>query len=143
MERRSGSDVLICGAGAAGLVLAIELARRGVSFRLVDKLPAPFRGSRGKGIQPRTLEVFEDLGLVDRVIASGGPYPPEREYRAGGSARDAALFEARAPSPQEPYPVPWMLPQFLTEALLRERLVELGGRPEFGCELVGFAQDDG
>ena len=60
-------DVLICGAGAAGLTLAIDLARRGVSFRLIEKMDAPFGGSRGKGIQPRSQEVFEDLGVLDRL----------------------------------------------------------------------------
>jgi glycine/D-amino acid oxidase-like deaminating enzyme len=42
------AEVLIVGAGAAGLTLAIELARRGISFRLIDKLDSPFGGSRGK-----------------------------------------------------------------------------------------------
>ncbi|WP_406644205.1 FAD-dependent oxidoreductase [Pseudomonas quasicaspiana] len=46
-------DVPICGAGAAGLALAIDLARRGISFRLIEKASAPFHGSGGKGIQPR------------------------------------------------------------------------------------------
>lgn len=58
------TDVLIVGAGAAGLTLAIDLARRGVSFRLVDKAQRCFEGSRGKGIQPRSQEVFEDLGVL-------------------------------------------------------------------------------
>ena len=58
------TDVLICGAGAAGLTLAVELARRGAAFRLIDAAAQPFAGSRGKGIQPRSLEVFEDLGVV-------------------------------------------------------------------------------
>src|SRR5438046_2553841 len=62
------TDVLICGAGAAGLTLAIELARRGVAFALIDGAAEPFHGSRGKGIQPRSLEVFEDLGVVDRLL---------------------------------------------------------------------------
>ena len=62
MTENDPIDVLICGAGAAGLTLALDLARRGVSFRLIEKLDDPFRGSRGKGIQPRTQEVFEDLG---------------------------------------------------------------------------------
>ena len=57
MPTDSNTDILICGAGAAGLTLAIELARRGVDFRLVEMLDEPFRGSRGKGIQPRTQEV--------------------------------------------------------------------------------------
>ena len=79
------AEVLIVGAGAAGLTLAIELARRGISFRLIDKLDCPFGGSRGKGIQPRTEEIFEDLGIIDRRVTVGGLYPPQREYRDDGS----------------------------------------------------------
>src|SRR5271154_5827550 len=45
--------VLIVGAGPTGLTLAIDLARRGVSFRLIEAEAAPFAGSRGKGLQPR------------------------------------------------------------------------------------------
>jgi 2-polyprenyl-6-methoxyphenol hydroxylase-like FAD-dependent oxidoreductase len=135
------TDVLICGAGAAGLTLAVELARRGVNFRLIEKLADPFRGSRGKGIQPRSLEVFEDLGIVDRVVAAGGVYPPQREYRDNGSHEDSPFFEVSEPTPQEPYQIPLMLPQFLTEAALRERLMELGHQPEFGCELTRIQQD--
>ena len=142
MTSHSHTDVLICGAGAAGLTLAIELARRGVAFRLVDKLEAPFHGSRGKGIQPRTLEVFADLGIADRVIAAGGPYPALREYRDDGSYVDTDAVERAEATPAEPYAVPLMLPQFLTEAILRERLRELGHAAEFGCALVEFNQDD-
>lgn len=79
------ADVLICGAGAAGLTLAIELARRGISFRLVEKASEPFPGSRGKGIQPRTQEVFEDLGILDKVVAAGGVYPTLRDDHGDGS----------------------------------------------------------
>jgi 2-polyprenyl-6-methoxyphenol hydroxylase-like FAD-dependent oxidoreductase len=135
------TDVLVCGAGAAGLTLAVELARRDVRFRLIEKLNDPFRGSRGKGIQPRTLEVFEDLGIVDRVAAFGGIYPPQREYRDDGSYEDKPLFEATGPTPSEPFPFPLLVPQFLTEAALRERLTELGHQPEFGCELTGIEQE--
>lgn len=142
MTNHSTVDVLVCGAGAAGLTLAIELARRGLSFRLIEKMDVPFHGSRGKGIQPRTLEVFEDLGVLDRVMAAGGLYPPQREYRADGSYSESQIAEHADPTPAEPYPMPWMLPQFLTERILRERLLELGCYPEFGCELVEFNQDE-
>jgi 2-polyprenyl-6-methoxyphenol hydroxylase-like FAD-dependent oxidoreductase len=63
--------VLIVGAGPSGLTLACELARLGVSFRLFESSTGPQPGSRGKGIQPRTLEVFEDLGIVHRVMENG------------------------------------------------------------------------
>ncbi|MGO9452313.1 MAG: FAD-dependent oxidoreductase [Candidatus Binataceae bacterium] len=141
MKERFTTEVLVAGAGAAGLTLAIDLARRKVAFRLIDKLPSPFEGSRGKGIQPRSQEVFEDLGVIDRIVAVGGIYPPQREYREDGSYVDSAVMEEHQATPDEPYLIPLMVPQFLTEAVLRERLAELGQRPHFGCELTAFEQD--
>ncbi len=135
------TDVLICGAGAAGLALAIELARRDVAFRLIDAAGEPFRGSRGKGIQPRSLEVFEDMGVVDRLVAAGGAYPPQRVHRVDGSFEDSPFQEIGDATPREPYHIPLMLPQFMTEGILRERLAELGHRPYYGETLQGFAQD--
>ncbi|HEX3888909.1 MAG TPA: FAD-dependent oxidoreductase [Phenylobacterium sp.] len=135
------TDVLICGAGAAGLTLAVDLARRGVSFRLIDKGEGPFPGSRGKGVQPRSQEVLEDLGVLDRMVAAGGPYPPQRKHRPDGGFNDASMFEAAPAIPAEPYRTPLLCPQFLTEGALRDRLAELGARPWFGVELVGFIQD--
>ncbi len=79
------NDVLICGAGASGLTLAVELARRGVNFRLIEKLPDPFRGSRGKDIQPRTQEVFEDLGISVTVT----PFGPATGSWCGRTAMSA------------------------------------------------------
>lgn len=139
MEEQNEIGVLICGAGAAGLTLAIDLARRGVSFRIIEKLEQPFGGSRGKGLQPRTQEVFEDLGIIDRIMAAGGVYPPMRAYREDGTYAEKR-FEAPEPSPDVPYFIPLMIPQFITEAVMRERLAELGHHVEFGTALVDFEQ---
>jgi len=136
------ADVLICGSGAAGLTLAIDLARRGISFCLIDKMDTPFCGSRGKGIQPRSQEIFEDLGVLDRIVAEGGLYPPQRLYRDDGSHQDSNVMEIEPSSPAEPYRVTLLVPQFQTERVLRERLAELGARPRFGWELQSFEQDD-
>ena len=133
--------VLIAGAGAGGLTLAIDLARRNVPVRIIDRAEAPFSGSRGKGIQPRTQEIFEDLGVLDKIAGRGGRYPPLRIYGAEG-ARDVTMIEAGPGSPAEPYGQPLMLPQSLTEGALRERLAELGVTVEFGAELVGFEQKE-
>ena len=134
------TDVLICGAGATGLTLAIDLARRGISCHLIEKTEDAFRGSRGKGLQPRTMEVFEDLGIVDRIAAAGGPYPPQREY-AGGAFTETTVSETGKPRADQPYGTPLMIPQFLTEGIMRDRLAEFGHRVQFGCELIGFEQD--
>src|SRR5664279_1554659 len=98
----ASTDVVICGAGAAGLTLAIELARRNVDFILIDKAPTPFGGSRGKGIQPRSQEVFEDMGVLDRMVAAGGRYPPQRAHKDGGF-HDEPMYEDLPPTPAEPY----------------------------------------
>lgn len=140
MANQFAADVLICGAGAAGLTLAIDLARRNISFRLIEKLAEPFHGSRGKGIQPRTQEIFEDLGILDKVVAAGGTYPLMRDYRHDGTFVEKDFGERPHATPTEPYHIPLMIPQFLTERIMRERLVELGGYVEFGCELVGVEQ---
>lgn len=141
MKEQFAVDVLICGAGAAGLMLAIELARRGVSFRLIEKAQQPFHGSRGKGIQPRTQEIFEDVGILDRVVAVGGAYPAQRRYLPDGSHVDADVMEHQRATPAEPYHLPLMVPQFLTERVMRERLLELGYWPEFARTLVAFEHD--
>jgi len=141
MSHTFSTDVLICGAGAAGLTLAIDLARRGIAFGLIDKIDRPFQGARGKAIQPRSQEVFEDLGIVDRVVAAGGPYPPQRVYRHDRSYQESLMMEHRDPTPNEPYAIAIMVPQFLTEAAMRERLAELGQHPQYGVELEGFVQD--
>ena len=140
MEDQKPIDILICGAGAAGLTLAVDLARRGVSFRLIDKLAAPFAGSRGKGVQPRSQEVFEDLGVIEALTAAGGLYPPQRTHRADGGHDDAQDIAIAVPTVQEPYRSPLLVPQFATEQVLRARLAEFGQAPEYGCELLAFEQ---
>ncbi|WP_329456079.1 FAD-dependent oxidoreductase [Streptomyces sp. NBC_01497] len=140
MARIADTQVIISGTGAAGLTLALDLARRQVDFLLIDKAPQPFAGSRGKGIQPRSQEVFEDLGVIDRIVASGGVYPVERVYTKEGPVDRPAVVMPE-PTPQEPYRIPLLVPQFLTERVLRERLAELGHLPRYGHELVGFDQD--
>ena len=65
------ADVLVAGSGPTGLTLALDLVRRGVRVRIVEKADRFSVGSRGDGIQPRTLEVFEDLGVLDEVLSAG------------------------------------------------------------------------
>lgn len=77
------SNVLIAGAGPTALTLEIDLPRRGIEVRIVDKAAEFFVGSRGDGIQPRTLEVFDDLGIIDDVLTRGSLPPIIHAHRGG------------------------------------------------------------
>jgi 2-polyprenyl-6-methoxyphenol hydroxylase-like FAD-dependent oxidoreductase len=134
--------VLIVGAGPTGLTLALDLARRGISFRLIEAATTPFEGSRGKGIQPRTLEIFDDLGVIDAILAAGAVYPKFRTHIGPFSLRAGSLASSRKPTESVPYPDIWMVPQGRTEAILRESLRELRGEVEFGKALATLTQDD-
>jgi 2-polyprenyl-6-methoxyphenol hydroxylase-like FAD-dependent oxidoreductase len=133
--------VLIVGAGPTGLTLAIDLARRGVSFRLIEAAAEPFAGSRGKGLQPRTLEIFDDLGIIGEILAAGAFYPKFKVHFGPLSMRARSLGSRKPATESEPYPNLWMVPQARTEAILRERLHALGGEVEFGEALATFTQD--
>ena len=137
------TNVLIAGAGPTGLTLAIELARRNILFRLVDAAGSPAQSSRGKGVQPRTLEVFEDLGVLHAVQSAGGPYPRFRVHAGPLSFAAGRLNKVAEPSPSVPFPNLWLLPQWRTEEILRARLERLGHHVEFGASLTSFDQDTG
>ncbi|KAB8191468.1 NAD(P)-binding protein [Nonomuraea phyllanthi] len=136
------TNVLIVGSGPTGLTLAIELARRGVDLRIVERSPRPPTGVRGKGLQPRTLEVFDDLGVIDEILATGSEYPSMRSYQGDKVVWEGSMGQLREPSDGVPYPNSIMQPQWRTERILRDRLAELGHRVELGAELTGFEQDD-
>jgi 2-polyprenyl-6-methoxyphenol hydroxylase-like FAD-dependent oxidoreductase len=128
---------IIVGAGPTGLTLARDLQRRGVPFRIVEKSATPFEGSRGKGIQPRTQEVLDDLGLIDSFRTFGSDYPELLIHLPGGGTMRQRMDEVHAPTPAAPYPNLLMVPQWRTAALLAE------GLPiEFGVGVTGLTQDD-
>jgi 2-polyprenyl-6-methoxyphenol hydroxylase-like FAD-dependent oxidoreductase len=136
------TSVLIVGAGPTGLTLALDLARRGISFRLIDAAVSPFAGSRGKGIQPRTLEIFDDLGVIEAILATGARYPRFRIHLGRFSLRAGSFASAKQPTESVPYPNVWMVPQSRTEQILRERLAALGGEVEWGKALATFTQSE-
>ncbi len=140
-QLRNAPTVLIVGAGPTGLTLACELARRGVSFRLIEAAPGPQPGSRGKGIQPRTLEVFDDFGIVDGVIARGRMAMPIRSTAPDGQVTLGGTYTLRD-RPDIPYPASLITPEWRIEEALRLRLAELGFAVEFGIALSSFEQSD-
>lgn len=133
-------DVLIAGAGPTGTALAIDLVRRGLRVRIVDKAPHSFEGSRAKGLQPRTLEVLDDLGVTPVLLAQGSLYP-KLGIHIGPAVLPWSMMKNRDATPDVPYPNTWLIPQFATDGALHARLVEVGGKVEFGTEITDFDQD--
>ncbi|ATB43770.1 hypothetical protein CYFUS_009250 [Cystobacter fuscus] len=132
-------DALVVGAGPTGLMMASELARHGLSCRVVEQLTAPSPLSRALAVQARTLEIFEDLGIVERALALGRETLGFNVVGTGGtrsrvSLRGFTWLETR-------YPFILMLPQDVTEALLTEHLGSFGPRVERGVALEGFQQE--
>jgi 2-polyprenyl-6-methoxyphenol hydroxylase-like FAD-dependent oxidoreductase len=82
MENTSGTVVII-GAGPAGMMAAIELARFGIAVRLIDKTAKPADTSRAVTIQPRTLELFQQRGLAKKLVSKGNKVVAASVYGAG------------------------------------------------------------
>ena len=138
-----GNDlpVLVVGAGPSGLVLALELARRNTQVRVIEAAPEPLLASKAKGLQPRTLEIFEDLGLIDQVQEDGGEFPRWRSYDGPKLMWEKAIWELLGRGkpvavPARPYPATWMIPQWRTEDILRNALLDHGIEVEFGTEFL-------
>src|SRR5262249_41663306 len=134
------TDVLVVGAGPTGLTLACDLARRGVAVRIVDRAPQFPGGSRGKGLSPRSLEVFDDLAVIDRMLTSGTTHLPHRKYQGAEVIAEIDPEAGRVPTPAIPSPTGLMIPQWRVEQILRERLADFDVAVELGAELRSFSQ---
>ena len=137
----TATDVLIIGAGPTGLTLACELARRGIDFRILERAAGPSDASRAKTIQPRTLEVADDIGVIESVLAQGLTNIPTRHYDHDRVLSEAVELAGGVSTPDAPYPPVWLSqPKF--EQILRERLAELGGVIQWGSGVTALEQDD-
>jgi 2-polyprenyl-6-methoxyphenol hydroxylase-like FAD-dependent oxidoreductase len=119
--------VLIAGAGPTGLTLAVDLARRDVRVRIIDSAASHFVGSRGKGLQERSLEVLADLGVAEQLRTAGWS-PRTRTFVNGHLVNES------------PPSASLILPQSIVEETLRARLAELGVTVELRTTLAGFDQ---
>lgn len=128
-------DVIISGGGPTGMMLAAELRLHDVDVLVLERDTEPSPAVRSLGLHPRSIEILDQRGILDRFLATGQQYP-------GASGRFAGLAS--------PTPVPLDtthhyilgIPQPTTDRLLTARTVELGAVLRRGSELVGFEQDD-
>ncbi|WP_395363522.1 FAD-dependent oxidoreductase [Streptomyces sp. YH02] len=129
--------VLIVGAGPVGLAAAVSLRLQGVPVTVVDKAASPHTHPKAVVLWPRALEVFDGLGVADRLETEGHPLTSQH-YHSNGT-RVASLTFRRLRHTKYRYAL--AIPQHTTERVLRERLSALGGSIRTHTELTGLRQD--
>ncbi|WP_249523033.1 FAD-dependent oxidoreductase [Modestobacter marinus] len=135
---RTACEVLVVGAGPTGLTAAIELARRGIAVRVVDKRSQPAtQADKAIGVHCRTMEIWEDQGIVTEAMDAGSWLHGQTVFVNGQQTHQVDW------SGLEELPYAHLgLPQYETERILIARLTSLGVPVDRGVELTGFTQDD-
>ncbi len=134
--RNRTTDVLISGAGPTGLMLATVLAKLGVDHILFDGKSGPTTESRALGVQARTLEIYEQLGIVDEVLTNGtravaiSPGFRKRVFATIPFVVLGATFTK--------YPFMQIFEQNRNERLLGDELRRLGGEVLWNHALEGL-----
>ncbi|KAJ7913864.1 FAD binding domain-containing protein [Mycena leptocephala] len=140
----SQPSVLIAGAGPAGLILAIILLKNNVPVRLINAESKHRIGSRGAGIQPRTLELYDILGVLPEFLKlANTDMGRRRMYELPGGSKvvkELPVVDYVEPTPGTPHTNPVSISQELHEGVLREYLSELGGTVELSTALRSFEQ---
>ncbi len=130
-------DVLVVGAGPTGLMLANQLVRRGVRLLIIDRNPGPSVRTKALGVQARTLEIYDRLGIADRAIESGTRATGANIWSKGRLAAHVSLGDGRDLSP---YPFLLILGQDENERLLGDALHGRGMDVTWDTELVALTQ---
>jgi len=127
-------DVTIAGGGPTGMMLAAELRLRGVDVVVLEREHERSALVRSLGLHPRSVEILDMRGLLERFLALGRRYPE-------GVGRFAGIASPRPVALDSDHAYILGIPQTVTDRLLEERAVELGTQVRRGAEVVGFEQD--
>lgn len=131
--------VLVVGAGPTGLLLAAELHRRGVACLIVDEHDRPLDWDRATVVHPRSLEVFDSLGIAEPLLAAGVKQRWARLHSDGAvlGEIDLSLCGSR-------YPFNIGISEEVTEAILTDYLARHGGTVTRSTRLVDLdVREDG
>ena len=125
--------VLVVGAGPTGLLLASELRRRGVPCHLIDARPGPLHWDRATVVHPRSLQIFESLGLVDKLLDVGCRQRVIKIYSGGKMLGVIDLSTCGSV-----YGFNLGVSEDVTESILTEYLGQQGGEVNRSSRLVGL-----
>lgn len=134
------TEVLVVGAGPSGLMAAVCMARLGIAVVVVDGKSEPTRESRALALQARSMEIYDQIGLVDRVLSECDRAPqvvPGYRTRTFHPVRFAAFGKALTP-----YPGIFVLEQSRNERILRDAFLELGGDLRWRHRLLALRVDE-
>ncbi|MEQ1605949.1 MAG: FAD-dependent monooxygenase [Pyrinomonadaceae bacterium] len=134
------TDVLIIGAGPTGLALACQLIRYGVDFVIIDKKETTTPFSKAIGVQARTLEIYEQIGLADKLISLGAKAGGAKLF-VDGEQRGEIDFQDLG-SGMSPYPYVLIVEQGKHETLLHDFIKDRGRQVQWQTELANFAQTE-
>ncbi|MCP4441686.1 MAG: pentachlorophenol monooxygenase [Aureispira sp.] len=138
--KKSNCPVLIVGAGPTGLMMACQLSRFGVDFRIIDKKEGTTQLSKALGVQARTLEIYEQLGIVEEALAQGVPAESMQVMVNGKLAQEIPL--SAMGEGLTAYPYMFVLEQSKNEDLLYAYLKKNGHEVEWNCEMLEFMQEE-
>lgn len=130
-------DVLVVGGGPIGLSVALSLQARGRDVIAVDKLPERTAESRAAVVYPGTLEILDAYGVSESLVAKGIP-----TKRFTIRDRDRILMPVPFTQLKTRFPFALLVAQHVTEAVIAERLLALGGRIFRPFEVTSVTQDD-
>lgn len=128
--------VLIVGAGPTGLMMACELARHGIPFRIIDKNAERTLSSNATWIQTLTIELFDHIGIANQFIEISNRCHGINLYINGKSLITIPLNYI-----ESLYQFILMLPQSETERLLIEYLEKFKFKVERSAELINVKQN--
>jgi 2-polyprenyl-6-methoxyphenol hydroxylase-like FAD-dependent oxidoreductase len=133
------TEVLIVGAGPTGLMLACQLARFGISFRLIDKQTDRTYESRAFGIQAKSMEIFQNLGIVNHFLKKAQVANQVSFYFKGKFKVELSFQGLNLKD--TPFPSFFLLPQSDTEQILLDYLKKRHFQVERQTELLSFSQE--
>jgi 2-polyprenyl-6-methoxyphenol hydroxylase-like FAD-dependent oxidoreductase len=131
----NSAAVLVVGAGPTGLLLAAELQRRNIPCHLIDARTAPLHWDRATVVHPRSLQIFESLGLAKRFLDAGCRQRAIKIHSEG-----KLLGKMELSSCGSSYEFNLGLSEEVTESILTGYLEQLGGKVNRSSRLVGLTQ---
>jgi 2-polyprenyl-6-methoxyphenol hydroxylase-like FAD-dependent oxidoreductase len=134
------TDVLIVGAGPTGLSLACQLVRYGIDFMIIEKKSGVTTHSKALGVQARTMEIYDQLGMVQQAL-DRGQIAGKIHIVADGKIRGGVDLSAMGQD-LSPYPYLFVLEQNENEQLLYEYLQSHQKVVLWQTELKDFSQDE-